>query len=351
MKTKTILLSVLLIVFAIVPLPAAKADSGTDIPEKRDENVLSAPPKIHGTCKKSFANPSNGGSATVVALSGGGCKAVAQIGVLRSLERNHIKIDGIVGTSMGAVIGALYCSGYSLDAIETMFTDGEIQKKMGGHIVLKTAARPLSYLSHLVGKRSYGGLTSAKKFQRLLEERLPPDFEKLRIPFAAVATDLTDGRSTVLATGALPKAVFASLAVPPLIRPVEIDGKLFVDGGLKANLPVQIAREMGATTVIAVLVDTSIKPMSNDQLRSIRSVVTRVTDIMLAASDKQQAKSSDILIYPNADQVPMLSRDAELLKAAIKDGEARADKLIPRIHREIAENNSPRSPNSTGVLQ
>ncbi|MBX9721782.1 MAG: patatin-like phospholipase family protein, partial [Candidatus Obscuribacterales bacterium] len=148
-----------------------------------------------------------------------------------------------------------------------------------------------------------------------------------------------------------PKAVLASLAVPPLIRPVKIDGKLYVDGGIKANLPATIARQMGASTVIAVLVDASVKPVANDSLRSIGAVVGRVTDIMMAANDKEQAKNSDILIYPNVDFIPLVTRDRSLLEKGIAAGESAADKLIPSIVQEIASGAPERSSASNGDLR
>ena len=171
---------------------------------------------------------------------------------------------------------------------------------------------------------------------KALRRDLPPTFESLHKPFAAVATNISDGQTTVLGQGDLPKAVLASVSVPPVFRPVEINNKLYVDGGLKANLPVNIARTLGATTVVAVLGDTSIKHKPNCQFKSLAGVVGRVTEIMLAANDKIQANQADVLIYPDTDFVPAVTKNKEIIERAIRNGELAArffhsaDQQLPR---------------------
>src|SRR5580692_7074995 len=109
---------------------------------------------------------------------------------------------------------------------------------------LSVATRPLKSLTYIFKGRPYAGITDGKGYLGLLEKKLPASFEQLKIPFAAVVTNLTDGQTAVLGHGDLPKAVFASNCVPTLYRPLMIDGKLYVDGGLKANLPSDIAQSM-----------------------------------------------------------------------------------------------------------
>src|SRR5262249_53824465 len=139
-----------------------------------------------------------------------------------------------------------------------------------------------------------------------------------------------------ISTGNLPKAVLASSAFPRLVRPVEIDGKVYADGGIKANLPARIAQsEMGADVVVAVPVDTSIKPTDNKQFTKMSKVIGRVTDIMVAALDAEQAKSSDILIYPNLDSVPLITKDPAVLRKGIEIGEAAANQKIGAIKSEL----------------
>ncbi len=272
----------------------------------------------------------------VVALGGGGCKAVAEIGVLRSLEKNHIPIDGIVGSSMGATIGALYCSGMPLDDIEKLFLSGAIPKSLSDHVRLKVMLQPFTAVAHLVLPKPYAGLTSGTEFHHLLEKNLPPTFSDLKIPFAAVATDITDGRTTVLSEGNLPRAILASNTVPPLYRPVLINGTLYVDGGIKANMPARIAQtKMDADVVVGVAVDTAIKREPNEKYKKLKNVIGRVTDIILAEVDAQQAKNTDIFIYPNADDIPLICNKKELMERGVIRGQVAADQKIPAILSQL----------------
>lgn len=273
----------------------------------------------------------------VLALGGGGCKCVAEIGVLRSLEKHHIPIAGIIGTSSGATVGALYCAGIPLDEIERLYLSGEMQAAMRSHIAIAAIAHPVIELlssCHLCGP--HAGFIRGKAYLRLLEENLPPTFDKLKIPFAAVSTNLTQGYSNVISHGSLPRAVLASNALPPFFCPVEIDHDLFLDGGLKANLPSVVAEQLSNNVVVAVTVDQTIHPVPNSEFRTVRATLMRSAQIMVAASDRQQARSSDVLLYPNTDYVPLLTKDAELLNRAIRLGEAEADKHLPVIQRQLA---------------
>ena len=271
----------------------------------------------------------------ILALSGGACKAVAEIGVLRSLEQHHIKIDGIVGTSMGATVGALYCAGVPLNEMEAMFIDGTIQKSMCKGVFWSLLTRPVAPLAHIFKGRPYAGIIDGKGYLRFLERKLPQSFEELKIPFAAVVTDLTDGQTVVLAHGELPRAVLASNCVPTIYRPVAINGKLYVDGGLKANLPADVAEKLGAGIVVAVLVDTAVKPVPNKRFKSKNALILRVMNIMMASSDKMQTRASDTLIYPNVDFIPAITRDPGIISRGIAAGQKAADSAMAQINREV----------------
>ncbi len=271
----------------------------------------------------------------ILALSGGGCKAVAEIGVLRSFEKHGIKIDGIVGTSMGSTVGALYCAGVSVDDIEKLYLDDTMQNAMLKGAVLSVITRPIKPILYLFKGRPYAGITSGDGYLKLLQEKLPATFAELKIPFAAVVTNLTDGETTVLTKGDLPRSVLASNCVPTLYRPVMIDSKLYVDGGLKANLPSNIAQSMGADIVVAALCDTAVKPVPNKQFKSKKQLIMRVMDIMLANADKQQAHASDILIYPDVDFVPGLTKDKEILRRGIEVGQRAADSVAPKVRAQL----------------
>lgn len=321
----------------------AKVDSGSDAKVKtevpvqqgainRTVDAISPALTVDPEAKETFRDKQ---PRLILALSGGGCKAVAEIGVLRSFEKHGITIDGIVGTSMGSTVGALYCAGVSVDEIERMFLDDTMQKAMLKGAVLSVVTRPIKPLAYIFTGRPYAGITSGTGYLKLLQKKLPATFSELKIPFAAVVTNLTDGETTVLAKGDLPRSVLASNCIPTLYRPMEIDNKLYVDGGLKANLPSNIAQSMGAEIVVAALVDNAVKPVPNTDFKSKKNLIMRVMDIMLANADKQQAHASDILIYPDVDFVPGLTRDADVIKRGIAAGQKAADTVIGRVRAEL----------------
>ncbi len=200
---------------------------------------------------------------------------------------------------------------------------------------MSVLTRPISPLTYIFKGRPYAGITSGKGYLRFLERNLPASFEQLKIPFAAVVTNLTDGKTEVLAHGDLAKSVFASNCIPTIYRPVLIDRKLYVDGGLKANLPSDIAQSMGADITVAVLVDTAVTSVPNKSFRSKKAMIYRVMDIVMASTDKMQARSSDVLIYPDVDFVPALTKDSEILKRGITAGEKAADSVALGISAEI----------------
>ncbi|HEY9777569.1 MAG TPA: patatin-like phospholipase family protein [Planktothrix sp.] len=277
----------------------------------------------------------------VVALGGGGSKCVAQIGVLRSLEKHNVHIDAIVGSSMGSVVGALYCAGVPLDRIEEMFVSNEISKSISPKIALKIAAMPVTKLIPFHHHRPYAGFINGDHLEHLLQQNLPPTFEGLKVPFVAVATDLTDGRTTVLSKGNLSRSILASMAFPIYFRPVQIGDKVYSDGGVRSNLPARVAADQfKADVVIAVPVDESIKPVDNAKFKKLGNVRSRAIDIMVAALDANQAKKSDVLIYPNTDDIPILTNNRQLMLQGIAKGEAAADKAISQINQAIADSRS-----------
>jgi len=300
----------------------------------RDASVLTPPTTTSARSKFIFCNPDNP-PRLVLALGGGGCKVAAQIGVIKSFEKHNIPINAIVGTSMGSLIGALYCSGMPVDDIEKLFVEKEVQKSILSKVIINYALRPIKPLAHLFVGKPYAGMSSGKGYLKFLRKNLPARFDQLKIPFAAVATNITDGQTCVLADGDLPQAVLASNAVPTLIRPVLIKGKLYVDGGLRANLPVDVTQSLTPGLIVSVLVDSAIKPEKNDNFKSKNNLVMRVADIVMASSDRQQARSTDILIYPDVDFIPLLTQDPALLKKGVLAGEKAADLMLPKIQQAL----------------
>lgn len=266
-----------------------------------------------------------------LALGGGGCKALAQIGVLKVFEANHIPIDCIVGTSAGAVIGGLYAGGVPLSEIEQMALDGSLQKAMMAHVVPRVIALPFKRLLHMCGKKPYGGLTDGSKLVKYLRKRMPADFSGMKIPFGAIATDLQTGETAMLSEGDPSIAILASSALPPMVRPVAIKDTIYIDGGLKANLPTHYAQATGADIVIAVPADAPIRHKDKQIFTSIRAVAGRVVDIMEAEIDKHRWKEAELVIYPEVADTPGMTKDPAIVRKTIAAGESAATKELPHI--------------------
>jgi NTE family protein len=273
-----------------------------------------------------------------LALGGGGTRGFAHIGVLRVLQRQGIPIDLVAGTSMGAIVGGMYCAGLSADEIETkMLHKSFAHSYYTVPIPVRVAVIPLFLIPHLLGYHPYDGLYVGNKFAKYMNDSLPAtlrDIEELKIPFCAVASNLLDGKAYSITTGNLGRAIQASSAVPELRRPVVIDDKLFVDGGIEANLPVKQAKEMGADLVIAVDVDEKFdaKPQS---FRKILSVGHRVINMILTKIDEEQVKAADLVVQPDVNGIHLLSSKTADGRKAIKAGEVAAELALPEIRSRI----------------
>lgn len=335
----------LLIMVAVSTGPAPASDAAKlkdvdfrpmGIAVNRDPDVLVPPTEVSPDAKVNFEEKSpQERPRLILALGGGAFKSLAQIGVLKCLEDNGIQIDGVVGTSLGATIGALYCSGKSPAEIEKLFVDETVQDAMFKGVIVRQILKPLAPVKHLVCGKPFAGLSTGKGYLKLLRKELPADFKGLKKPFAAVVTNITDGHTCVLTEGDLPLSILASNTVPTVFRPVEIDGKLYVDGGLRANLPNNIADKLGEGLTVSVLCDKAITPVDNKTFKSMKSVVLRVTDIMMAAADHPKAEASDILIFPDVDFVPPVTKDDKIIHKAIAAGYNATKQVLPQIKAEL----------------
>lgn len=270
-----------------------------------------------------------------LALGGGGAKALAHIGVLRVFEQEGIPIDYIAGTSIGSTIGGMYCCGVGTDEIENLMVSGKLKKAI---MPSWPAIIGLQVLHHLeFWHRTYGGLLGQQRFERFISKHCGDNrqFENLDIPFTAVAANLIDGREYDIASGDLAEGMAASYALFPFYKPVAIDDKLLVDGGILANLPVRAARKMGADIVIGVNVDTTLHPVQADEMRSLRRLSGRVADIFMWSKDATSAREANLTIYPNVDSVRVIERHRDKMQLAIEQGEAAARKAMPYIKQLI----------------
>lgn len=332
-----------MVIISTGPAPASDSSKLKDrdfmpkgLAVNRDPDVLVPPTDVSPAAKESFEEKTpHQRPKLILALGGGAFKSVAEIGVLKCLEDNGIEIDGIVGTSLGSTIGALYCSGMKPAEIEKLFVDETIQDAMLKGVIVRQVLKPLAPFKHLVLGKPFAGMSTGKGYLKLLRKELPENFKALKKPFAAVVTNITDGQTCVLSEGDLPLSVLASNTVPTVFRPVEIDGKLYVDGGLRANLPNNIAEKLGADLTVSVLCDKAIKPVDNKTFKSMRSVILRVADIMMAAADHPKAEASDVLIFPDVDFVPPLTKDEDIIRKAIAAGYSAAQQVLPQIRAEL----------------
>nr|WP_235869543.1 patatin-like phospholipase family protein [Veronia nyctiphanis] len=227
-----------------------------------------------------------------LALSGGGAKGAAHVGVLKALEEMHIPVDYIAGTSMGAYVGGLYAAGMSADEIEVLIDTIEWnqgyqdRESRADRRVHSKASDDRYNIQASIGYegteiKTPQGIVQGQYMKRILREStgtLPAleSFDDLVIPFRAVATDIENLGTVVIDKGVLTKAMLASMSVPGALPPVKLDGKLLVDGGSVNNMPVDIVKAMGADIVIAV--DISTDYAKADNLKTFyQSVISSLT--------------------------------------------------------------------------
>jgi len=303
----------------------------------------------------SAAGPDPAGQATgnasrpkiCLALSGGGARGAAHIGVLKVLEEMHIPIDCIAGTSMGALVGGAYASGMSVDEMDTITTSitRELLFKENPPRRERSMRRKQDDYDIYIGPEiaykagSFGfakGLVSGVQLETVLRglSRVKGNyrFDDLPIPYRAVATDLVTGKAVVFEEGELANVMRASMAVPGAVAPAEFGGMMLVDGMLTENLPVQTARAMGADIVIAVNVGTPL--LKREQLSGIIGVTAQMLSILTEQNVQASLAAlqpQDILIAPELGDYTTGDFD-ELAKIAPL-GEAAARKVADRLSR------------------
>ncbi len=280
-------------------------------------------------------------------LSGGGARGAAHIGVLKVLEREQIPIDCIAGTSFGSVVGALYALGYSAAEIEQIFTRQDWDR-----LFSDAAERRLSPLSEsrefrYQGQLNFKGLsfelpTGLWTGQKMIEvlnsltvERMlaaRDDFDRLPIPFRAVATNLLTGESYVFRQGRMTQALRASVAIPMLFTPVEKDGMLLVDGGLSDNLPTDVVREMGADIVLAV--DVTAPLLQKSEIRSLLDVIDQSVSLLMRQSVERNRPLANLILTPELQDYTY--RDYTHMSDIIARGEKEAELRLADVRSLVA---------------
>jgi NTE family protein len=276
-----------------------------------------------------------------LALGGGGVRGAASIGVLRVLTEEKIPVDLVTGTSMGAIVGGLYCAGVPLDTIEREL----VEHNLVGSIISKPPVVQLSMLPLIVvgraatKKHAYPGIYDSHRLADRIDKLVSKknkNIESFSTRFAAIAVDLITGKETSIATGDLGMALQASAAVPIVCQPVMNRDQLLVDGGLMNNLPVQEAKQMGADLVIAVDVDEPPHPVNKSKLQSPRVFSDRLLALNLWKLDEPQRKAADIVVTPAISQISHSSRTPSDMMSAIEAGGISARSALPEIRRRIA---------------
>ncbi|MBO4674004.1 MAG: patatin-like phospholipase family protein [Bacteroidaceae bacterium] len=273
-----------------------------------------------------------------VVLSGGGAKGMAHIGVLKVLERAGIPVDIITGTSMGSIIGGLYSIGYNAQALDSM-----VRKQDWSYVITDKEDLRNQSLSDrqkqntygisrglTIGKRdkSAGGLIKGKNLAELFQHLCMGytdslDFNHdLLIPFACVATNIMDNSEVVFHSGRLPQAMRASMAIPAAFSPVRLGDMVLVDGGLKNNYPVDVARDMGADIVIGVTL--SGKPKTAEEISGTMSIVGQIIDMNCVNKYEENKAMTDLYMNVDPRDFSTASFTAAAIDSLIRYGEEEA---------------------------
>ncbi|HBI40771.1 MAG TPA: patatin, partial [Tenacibaculum sp.] len=265
-------------------------------------------------------------------LSGGGAKGFAHVGVLKELEKTGLQIDYIGGTSMGAIVGALYASGYSPKQIEGVIKEADFMNLLQDEVVRESKPFRVKQNSEKyavtlpIRQGGIGlplGLSRGQNVLNFLTELLAPvddivDFSKLPIPFFCVGTNIETGKEVVLEKGSLPLALRASAAFPSLLNPVDIDGQLIVDGGVVNNFPVDLMRTKDVDIVIGVNVQGHL--LEREELSSVASLLLQIVNFQMYKKTDEQMRLLDVILKPNILEYNIISfdRNKEIIKEGVR---------------------------------
>ncbi|EGQ9693140.1 serine protease [Vibrio parahaemolyticus] len=261
-----------------------------------------------------------------VVLAGGGAKGAAHIGVLKALEEMHIPVDIITGTSMGAYVGGLYATGMSADEIDSFIYSVDWNSGYRDRVDRsQRRVRDKEYedryqittdLGLRFGEvRAPTGVVQGQNMLRVLRETTGnlgrfESFDELAIPYRSVATDILELDEVVIGNGYLVDAMMASMSVPGALPPYKLNGHMLVDGGVVNNMPVDVARAMGADVVIAVDISTDYK--TEDDFTGLFTVADQLSNYLVRRSTQQQVETlqeHDVYIRPNVGQMETVEFD------------------------------------------
>lgn len=263
-------------------------------------------------------------------LSGGGAKGMAHIGALKVIEEAGVRIDYIGGTSMGAIVGALYASGYTANQLDSLFMNTDFSEIIQDNLPRsaktfyeKEASEryaltlPFSEFRISFPAAISGGQNIYNELVKVLYHvKDVRDFDQLPIPFFCIATDVETGEEILLDSGYLPEAIMASGTFPSLFEPSEVDGRILIDGGVLNNYPVDEVRAMGADLVIGVDVQHGLR--DRESLNSATEILLQINNYRTVGQLKEKLKRTDIYIRPDMDRYSVI--DFELKDSIIQEG-------------------------------
>ncbi|MEL1265889.1 patatin-like phospholipase family protein [Pseudoxanthomonas putridarboris] len=285
---------------------------------------------------------------TCLVLGGGGARGAAHVGLLKVLERERVPVDCIVGTSMGAIVGGMYASGYSAEQIESILAHvdwGEVlhDRTPRQDRSMRRKADDLRRLGGIElgikdGRIAFPrGVIQGQRLELLLRRLLLPtwevrSFDDLPIPFRAVAADIVTGEKVVFDRGELAMAIRASMSVPAAFAPIRVDGRLLVDGGVVDNVPIDEARKLGAERLIVSRVGSPLFDEAHlDSPLAINEQTSRVLMKRIVEEQVASLGSDDLLLQPPLGSLGAQEFNRALEAAAI--GQAEAEAHVAAIRR------------------
>ena len=274
-------------------------------------------------------------------LSGGGAKGLAHIGVLKVIDSLGIKVDYIGGTSMGAVVGGLYASGYTANQLDSIFSKIDVDALLQDYTPRESKsfnekrndeiyALTLPFNNFKLGLPSglSKGLYNFNLMSRLTQHVSDVrDFDKLPIPFLCIATDVETGEQIVLDEGILAQAIIASGALPTLYSPVEINGRLLIDGGVVNNYPIEELKNRGIDFIIGIDVQDGLK--NREQLKDVTAVLSQINNFSMIEKMEGKRSLTNIYIKPDIKGFSVVSFDKG--QEIIKKGNEKANEFIKEL--------------------
>jgi len=279
-----------------------------------------------------------------LALSGGGALGLAHIGVLRWMEKHHIPVDSVAGTSMGGIIGAMYATGMSPAeiqkfALEIDWDEALLPEPTYDQLSYRRKQDRRSYqiaaaLGLKKGLNGPNGFSAGHGVGLLLDRFAFPysniaSFDDLPIPFRCVATDMSSGDEVVLHDGSLAESVRATMAIPGVFTPVEIAGRVLADGGMVENIPVSVVRNMKADRVIAV--ELRVPMGGREELETLTGVLSRALDVVIVQNERRSLALADATVTVNVGKLTAIDYHAakELIQLGYDAAASQAAVLLP----------------------